>query len=214
MKRFATLVKVFALMVLLVTSNNSIAGNATKWNLDKAHTNINFSIKHFFTPVSGKFEDFNVDLNFDPNNLSGSNINVDINVASVNTGNEKRDNHLQTADWFDAEKYPQIVFKSDEIINKGDNNFIARGKLKIKDIEKEIELPFRLLGVKQIPENMKQMLGGIDELASFEASYSLNRNDYTVGTGSWAATLVVGGEVDINIAVEVNRKASAALSNQ
>jgi polyisoprenoid-binding protein YceI len=214
MKRYARVLMVFILVFSFMNAVNSIAGSATKWDLDKAHTTINFSIKHFFTPVTGKFQDFNIDLNFDPENLSASSINVDINVASVITGNEKRDNHLLTADWFDAEKYPQMSFKSNEIVSKGDNNFVAKGKLRIKEIEKDIELAFKILGVKQIPEKMKNMLGGIDELASFEAYYSLNRKDYTVGTGSWAATLVVGGEVDIHIAVEVNRKGSPALSRQ
>ena len=204
-----------ALLLTLIFSGNSIAGAATKWNLDKAHTSINFNIEHFLTLVPGRFDDFNIDIHFDPENLEGSSINVSIQVASINTGWGPRDDHLKTADWFDANKYPVMSFKSSKIMSKGNGNYVANGKLKIKDIENEIQLPFKLLGVKQISEKVKQMFSGIDEVASFEVSYSLNREEYKIGTGTstpgLAATMYrqfVGSEVDIYIALEVNRKSS------
>ena len=63
-----------------------------------------------------------------------------------------------------------------------------------------------ILGVRDIPGEMQEMVGGITELAAFQAGLQIDRNDYDVGTGSWAATMVVGGEVDIDIAVEANRQ--------
>lgn len=209
--------KLFAnvLVLVLILCGNIFAGSATKWTVDKAHTSIYFDIKHFWTTVQGKFDDYNIELYFDPDNLEGSSINVSIQVASINTGFEPRDNHLKTADWFDAEKFPAISFKSSKIMSKGDGAFVAKGKLKIKDVEMDIELPFKLLGVIPITEDVKDMLGGIDELASLEASYSLNRREFNVGEGTStpgkAALLYrqfVGNEVNINIAIEVNRKTS------
>jgi polyisoprenoid-binding protein YceI len=216
MKRFYATLLVNALLLTLIFNSNSFAGDATKWNLDKAHSSVNFMIMHIMTPVHGKFEDFNIDLHFDPENLEESSIDVTIQAASINTGWGPRDDHLRTADWFDAAEYPVMSFKSSSITSKGEGNFVAKGKLKIKDIETEIELPFKLLGVKQaISADMKQMLGDVDEIASFEVSYTLNREEYNIGTGTstpgTAAKVyreVVGKEVSINIALEVKRKIS------
>jgi polyisoprenoid-binding protein YceI len=215
MKRYYTKIAVNALLFTLIFCGNSFAGAATKWNLDKAHTSINFKIEHFLTAVYGKFDDFNMDIHFDPNNLEASKINVSIQTTSINTGWGPRDTHLKTADWFDANKYPVMFFKSSEIMSKGNGNYIAIGKLQIKNVETEVELPFKLLGVKPIPEEMKQTFDGNDEVASFEVAFSLYRKEYNIGTATFTPGLaalrysqVVGNEVNIIIAVEVNRKTS------
>lgn len=192
----------FLTSVLILSLSTPLT--AKKWSLDKNHSTIGFSVNHFFTPTKGKFDDFDLDINFDQDDLENSSFDLSIKVASVNTGNDKRDNHLKTADFFNAEKYPVITFKSTSIISRGDNKYVAMGKLKIKDVEKDIELPFTLLGIKVLPEDMQKKMGGLREVAGFEAAYSLNRNDYTVGTGSFAATVVVGDEVNINIAIEAH----------
>jgi polyisoprenoid-binding protein YceI len=215
MRLFYAKLVVYTFLLTLIFSGNSFAGAATKWDLEKAHTSINFNIKHFVTTIPGKFDDFIIDLHFDPENLEGSSINVFIQVASINTGWGPRDAHLRTSDWFDANKYPVISFKSSKIMSNGDGNYIANGKLKIKDVETDIDLPFKLLGVKQIPAEMKQMFGTIDKIASFEVSFSLNREEYKVGTGTSTpgkAALryrqFVGNEVNIFISVEANYKTS------
>ena len=83
---------------------------------------------------------------------------------------------------------------------------MARGQLTIKGQSSEIDLPITLLGKQDIPEQMQQMLGGSTQVASFKASTAIDRNDYGVGVGNWAATLVVGGEVSIEILLEAHRK--------
>jgi polyisoprenoid-binding protein YceI len=175
------------------------------WNVDGAHTEINFTVKHFFTPVTGSFEDFDVDLVFDSEDVSNSHVSVKIAVASVNTGNEKRNKHLQSADFFDAESHPYITFESDDFRPTSDGSFVAVGDLTIKGVSRRIELPIELLGVQPIPEDMRDMLGGVTEIVSFDATMRIDRGDFGVGTGSWAATLIVGGNVDISIALEANR---------
>lgn len=204
---------VVAVLLTLISSVNMIARTATNWTVDTAHTSINFKIMHFFTPIHGSFDDFDIDLNFDPDNLEGSMISVSIQTASINTNHGPRDQHLKTADWFDSEAYPEMTFKSSEIRKKGDDAFIAKGKLKIRDVEKDIELSFKLLGVRQVPDDMENMVGGNNEVAGFEASYTVNREDYNVGAGTSrpgkAASMYrqsVGKEVNINIAVEAYRK--------
>ena len=189
----------------------SIASNATAsekadWSTDTAHTEINFSVSHFFTPVSGSFGDYDVDLDYDSQNPENSSVTARIQVASINTGNEKRDGHLRTGDWFEAESYPEITFKSTSVRKEGDDQLIATGPLSIKGQSREIELAITLLGTRAIPEQMQQMLGGTREVASFKASTTIDRGDFGVGVGNWAATMVVGGTVDIEILLEAHNK--------
>ena len=199
---------VLATGVLLAAACGAIlapaAAHATAWTADGAHTEINFSVNHFFTPVTGKFGNFAVDLDYDPENPEKSSVAVRIYVASLDTGNEKRDNHLRSADWFEAEKYPYMTFESTEVRKNGDNGLVARGTLTIKGESKEVELPITLLGTQKIPEEMQQMLGGTKEVASFKAATSIERGDFGVGVGSWAATMVVGGEVEVEILLEAH----------
>ncbi len=87
-----------------------------------------------------------------------------------------------------------------------DDELLVRGPLTIKGQVHIVELPITILGVKDIPAQMREMLGGVTVVASFETELSVIRGDYNVGVGSWAANLVVGDDVDISIAVEANRK--------
>ncbi len=106
----------------------------TSWTIDKAHSAVNFEVTHFFTPVNGQFNDYEAIVNFDPENLEESMVDVKIMVNSIDTKNEKRDGHLKTADFFNAEKWPIITFKSTDIQKTGDNKFVANGTLTIKDV--------------------------------------------------------------------------------
>lgn len=176
------------------------------WNVDQPHTEINFSVKHFFTPVTGTFSDYDIDLRFDPDNLENSSVSVSIEVASVDTNNERRDNHLRSGDFFNAEKYPRMTFQSTSVRQVGPNQFVAVGDLTIKETSKRIELPITLLGVKDIPEGpMREMLGGVSQVASFTAGTTIDRREFEVGVANWAQTLIVGGDVEISIALEANR---------
>lgn len=180
---------------------------ATVWNVDASHTEINFSVKHFFTPVTGTFKSHEIDLVFDPENLENSSVTVAIDVASIDTRNERRDNHLRSADFFNADEHPRMLFESRTVEQVGPDRFVARGDLTIKDTTKEIELPITLLGVKDIPEgSMREMLGGVTQVASFQATTQLDRREFQVGVANWAQTVIVGGEVDVTIALEANRK--------
>ncbi|MDZ7716862.1 MAG: YceI family protein [Balneolaceae bacterium] len=191
----------FATLLFFIASgftSNEKAIKATEWKIDSVHSNITFEVSHFFTPVQGAFKKYDSQIYFSPENLEESSVNIDIQVSSIDTDNQKRDGHLQSPDFFNAEKYPTISFKSDRITKEGDNKFIAHGKLTIKDVTKDVKLPFTLLGVKDHPmkENTK--------VAGMKIDYSIDRTDFKVGTGDWAATAVVGDNVDISIALELN----------
>jgi polyisoprenoid-binding protein YceI len=176
------------------------------WNVDASHTEINFSVKHFFTPVSGTFKDFEIDLMFDAEAPENSSVNVSINVASVDTKNERRDNHLRSADFFDTETHPQMTFESTSIRMADDGTMVAKGNLTIKGITKEIDLGIDLLGITELPPEMQEMMGGVVRVAGFQASTTIDRREFEVGVANWAQTVIVGGDVNITIALEANHK--------
>jgi len=174
------------------------------WTVDESHTEVTFDVRHFFTPVTGKFDSFDVDLVFDAENPANSTVSAVIDVASIDTNNERRDGHLRTPDFFNAEQFPQITFQSTSVRQTGDREFVATGPLTIKDITKTVELPITLLGVQEVPEQMQEMIGA-ERVASFQADLTIDRRDFDVGTGSWAETAIVGPDVSIKILVEANR---------
>jgi polyisoprenoid-binding protein YceI len=177
-----------------------------QWNVDVPHTAINFSVKHFFTPVHGTFRDFEIDLMYDAEAPERSSVKVEIDVASVDTNNERRDNHLRSPDFFNAEMYPKMTFESTAVRQVGPDQLLATGNLTIKETTKEVELAIDLLGVMELPPEMQEMLGGVVQVAGFEATTKVDRREFEVGVANWAQTMIVGGEVEISIALEANHK--------
>ena len=171
------------------------------WQIDTAHSAINFTINHFFTPVDGTFEDYDATVMFNPDDLENSMIDVTIPVTSINTRNDRRDGHLQSEDFFNAEKWPNITFTSNTIESRGDNQFVAIGEMTIRDVTREFELPFTLQGMMDHPMQDNTTVAGI------VANAELMRTDYGVGVGDWAATAVVGDEVNITLNLELNTTA-------
>ena len=108
-------------------------------------------------------------------------------------------------DFFEADEYPYITFESEQVRQTAADELVARGSLTIKDRTHEVELPIKILGVVDVPSEMQEMLGGVTEIASFQTELQIDRSDYGVGGGSWAAAIVAGHKVDITIAVEANR---------
>ncbi len=173
---------------------------ATKWKIDQAHTSVNFSINHFFSAVLGQFEEFDGKMLFDKDNLDASSFTFSIQVSSINTDSQKRDNHLQSKDFFNAKEWPEIKFVSSKITKVAGDNYMAHGKLTIRDVTKEVKIPFKITGEMQHPMMKGTYIKGL------EFEYTLDRTEYGVGTGDWAATAVVGDEVKITIPMELNRK--------
>ena len=188
-------VGLIALLFSFTTSNIL----APSWNIDTKHSKISFEVNHFFTPVEGFFNEYKGELNFDEADLDGSSVSFTVQVASVKTDSDKRDGHLQSGDFFNAKKYPEMKFTSTSI-SKTDNGFVAKGKLTIRDVTKSVEVPFKVLGRGDHP-----MKKGV-EIIALKGGLKIDRNEYGVGSGSWAATAVVGEEVTIKVVIEGNRK--------
>lgn len=198
MKISKKLFSIFALAIFSVASVAMVKMTATPWSVDKSHSSVNFEVRHFFAKVPGAFEDYTADVKFSPDNLAESSIDVVIEVPSINTKNERRDGHLQSPDFFNAEKFSSIKFTSTKIESKGDNKFVAHGTLTIKDVSKKFELPFTLLGVMDNPFREDALVAGIT------SEFTLLRNDFGVGTGDWVSDAVVGNEVDVTLNLELN----------
>ncbi len=181
------------LALVMVTSGFLFAGN---YSIDKSHSMVGFEVSHMvISTVSGKFTDYSVSLNFDANNLSDFSVEARIKVESVDTESEKRDNHLKNNDFFDAAKYPEMIFKSTKA-EKTDKGYIAHGIFTMHGVSKEIKLPFKVKGPIKDPWGNTRI--------GLEASTIINRQDFEI---KWSKSmdgggLVVGDEVEIIIKAE------------
>jgi len=165
------------------------------YKIDPVHSSINFSIRHFVGKVQGRFTQFTGTITVDRDNLENSSVEATIDVASVNTENDKRDAHLKTPDFFDAEKFSTIAFKSESWEKTGDDTYDVTGDLTIKGIIKEIVLKVKLLGFGP------GMNGA--QLSGWEVSTTLNKADFGVN-GPALLGKALGNDVAVTIDVEAD----------
>jgi len=153
-----------------------------KWILDPTHSEIEFKVRHMMiTTVKGHFENFQVSVELG-DKIEEAKVRVEIQADSINTKNNDRDKHLQSADFFDIEKYPIIVFESTKIEKKSDTEFKVTGDLTIKDVSKEISLDLDFPGI------MKDPWG--NQKAGITVNGKINRTDFGL---NWNTTLEAGG---------------------
>jgi polyisoprenoid-binding protein YceI len=178
---------------------------ADTYTIDKNHSDVSFTIRHFASRVRGRFADFSGAVAVDSAKPEDSSVTFTIKTASIDTNNADRDNHLRTPDFFDAAKNPEITFKSTKMTPTGKDKYDVTGTLTMRGVSKEITLPVTYLGSMKDP-------GGNDR-ASFELSTKLNRKDYGI---NWNKALDNGGfmlsdDVDVTISLEtVKKKPEAA----
>lgn len=170
-----------------------------KYNVDLAHSEIGFSVKHMMvSKVRGSFSNFEAELEGTPEDLTGAKIEFKIDVNSINTKNDDRDNHLRSADFFDVEKYPSITFVATDIVNKGDGEYDVTGELTIKDTTKTVTFEAEFGGKGTNPWGV--------EVVAFSAETKINRKDFGL---TWNAALETGGvlvgeDIKIDIELEAN----------
>lgn len=185
-------------MTLFVLSVFSISAFADTWNIDKAHSSIGFSVRHLvISKTRGTFNDHSGAATFDGKDIEKGAVEITIQVASINTDDEKRDEHLLAPDFFDAAKYPTMMFRSKKIIAEKDNAFTMIGDLTIKDVTSEISLDGEFYGVTDDPWGNTR--------AGFSASTTINRQDFNVAFDSALkdGSLVVGNDVKIELEIEL-----------
>ncbi len=170
----------------------------TTLTVDKAHTDIGFSIRHMvLSRVRGHFGEYEASLEIDDNNQLVS-ANATIEVASINTANEKRDDHLRADDFFDAEQFPQITFVGKHVEEVNGQKVLV-GDFTIRDVTRELRLPFTLVGPVQDPWGNTKY--------GFQATVTINRMDYGL---TWSRALetgglVVGEEVEISLEMQFQK---------
>jgi len=171
------------------------------WNFDPNHTSAEFSARHMMvTTVRGKFEKLSGTLNFDPANPEQASVEVTIDASSLNTGVTDRDNHLRSADFFDAAKFPTITFKSTRVENAGNGRLRVTGNLTIKGVTKSVVL--------EVEGPSAPVKFGNATKSGLTATTRINRKDFGLTWNRVLETggLAVGEEVKITLELELNKK--------
>ncbi len=172
--------------------------------VDRNHSEAIFQVRHFVSRVSGKFDDFAGTISVERENPAASSVEFTIKSASINTGVADRDKHLRSADFFEAEKFPELSFKSTAIKPSSMKDvYDVTGTFTMHGVTKTITLPVEFLGFIKDPQG--------NERAGFTAHTILNRKDYGV---SWNRALEAGGallsdDVNITVNIEATKKVPA-----
>ncbi len=203
MRTFSFL-SLLSLLLALFLANGPALAQAPKdaaptgvvtWRVDKAHSKIGFKVKHLgISTVRGDFGAYDAVVKLDPSNLSTLQADATVEVQSIDTRIEKRDNHLRSADFFAADEYPQMTFVSKKVRNVEGNRFELVGDLTIRGTTKEVVFDGAVLGVAA--------MGGTQR-AGIEAETTINRHDFGL---SWNKLTEAGGFVvspDVTIVLEL-----------
>ncbi|MCU0437119.1 MAG: YceI family protein [Raineya sp.] len=159
--------------------------NTVKWALDPAHSELQFKVKHLvISTVTGSFNVFNGELSAGENGFDGGAVSFQADVNSINTGNSQRDEHLRSADFFDAANFPQMAFEGTELKKIDEENYTLSGSLTIRGTTKPVTLQVAFGGVTKDPWGNTK--------AGFEVTGKLNRKDFGL---AWNALTEAGGVV-------------------
>jgi polyisoprenoid-binding protein YceI len=194
-------------IVLALTLAASAAFSQDVYNVDKVHSEATFRVRHFVSKVSGRFDDFSGTIAIVPGKPGASSVEFAIKTASINTANPARDTHLRSADFFDAEKNPEITFKSTKIVPVDADTYNVTGIFTMHGTARELTIPVDFGGTVTDQRGT--------EKAGFSLTTKLNRKDYGI---VWNQTLDSGGmmlgdEVEITINIEANKIKPAAASD-
>ncbi len=183
-------------IALLLMSTAAFA--AEQFTIDPNHSSANFAVRHMLvSTVKGRFSQLSGSITLDEADMTKSSVTAVIKAASINTDNERRDGDLRSANFFEVEKYPEIKFQSSRVEKTADG-YVAVGMLTMKDVSKEVRLPFTY---------NKAEVRGRTKLGA-DASTTLNRYDYNIKWDPTGAT--VGKDVKIEINIEANKVDASA----
>jgi len=173
--------------------------DAVEWKLDSSHTNVGFSVSHLVvSSVDGRFKEATASIKLDDADLTKSEVSVDINAASIDTGDAKRDEHLKSPDFFDVKKFPKLTFKSTKIAKAG-AGYKLTGDLTIRDVTKSVTLDATLSAPVKTPWG--------NQARAAKISGKIKRGDFGLKWNKALETggVVVGEEVTIAVKAEVTK---------
>ncbi len=195
----------FALAILTLAALQSVAfADPVTFNVDKSHSEVGFDVRHFFSKVHGRFNSFTGKIVFDEKTPANISIEASADANSIWTDNERRDGHLKSADFFDAEKFPTISFRSTKVVAAGKNKYKITGDFTMHGVTKPVTFDAEFLGSGQVG------VGGQSwgTKAGFTATAVINRKDFGV---SWNKTLDNGGAMLADeVTIVLNIEADAA----
>lgn len=187
-------VRVGACFAALLLAASATGHAATAWTTDAARSRLEFTATQAGGEFDGAFRHFRAEIAFDPADLPGSRFRVEVETASAATGDKDRDETLAGKDFFAAGRWPLARFEADRFVALGGGRFEARGRLTIRDITREVRVPFRF----------QPAAGGVQ--AEMTGATAIRRLDFGVGQGEWRDTTLVGDEVRIRFALLLHRK--------
>ncbi len=183
-----------SLVALVLVVGFGEVATAGSWRVDTAHSTVSFKVRHLFSKVTGQFTDWEGKIEFDASDLSQTSAEVKIVANSVDTGNDQRDKHLRSKDFFDVKQYPTLEFRSTKV-EKRDDQWVMIGDLTLHGQTRPVEMTFSFLGAGPDP------WGG--QRAGFTAATTIQRKDFGI---EWNAALDQGGMVlgeDVQIEIEI-----------
>lgn len=191
--------KAFAASALLTAGLIApAAAEVSTYEIDQAHTNVTFTIRHLVSEVEGRFRDFEGVVKYDPKNVAASSVEFTVKSNSIWTDNEKRDTHLKSDDFFSVEKFPTLSFQSKSVKGRGPGKLEVFGNLTIKGVTKAVQFPCTIV----VGQGFKgEVIGVVGE-------FDINRKDYGI---IWNSNLDKGGtalgdDVHIKIRAEAGKK--------
>lgn len=173
--------------------------DSAEWKLDLSHSSVGFSVPHLVvSSVDGRFKEATAKIDLDDADLTKSRVSVDIDAASIDTGDQKRDDHLRSPDFFDVKKFPKVTFKSTKIAKAG-QGYKLTGDLTIRDVTKSVTLDATLSAPVKTPWG--------NQARAAKVTGKLKRGDFGL---KWnkaleAGGVVVGDEVTLNVKAEVTK---------
>jgi polyisoprenoid-binding protein YceI len=185
--------------VTAASTETTIPGyEAATWNIDPVHSEVGFSVRHMMvSKVRGRFTTFSGQL-VTADDPTGSSVTAEIDLASIDTGNEQRDAHIKSADFFEVETYPTMTYKSTGI-RVEDGDYILDGDLTLKGVTRSVPLRLELNGFGEDP------YGGYR--AGFTATGELNRSEFNVSFNAPMANggVVVSDKIALHLEIEAVR---------
>jgi polyisoprenoid-binding protein YceI len=167
-----------------MSNPTSAPGTVTTWKIDPAHSTADFKVKHMMiSNVKGSFSGLSGTLQLDETDRTHSTVEASIDVTALKTGDDQRDGHLKSADFFDAEKFPTLTFKSTNIDSAGGGDYAVTGDLTLHGVTKSVTF-----AVEDVSEPSKDPWG--NQRIGLSASTKINRKDFGL---TWNSALETGG---------------------
>jgi polyisoprenoid-binding protein YceI len=189
--------KINALLAILFVSGAAFA--QTTWAIDKAHSKVGFNVVHMaVSEVEGNLKDFDGSVVSKADDFNGAEVSFTAKTASIDTDNERRDGHLKSPDFFEAEKFPDLAFKGNLVKDGG--KYKLKGDLTLKGVTKPVEFDVTYGGTINTGREVK---------AGFKLLGQINRQDFGLAWSNKLASgeMVVSDKVDVVCKIELNKKA-------